>query len=411
MNFLHCGINGLRRQLSQFSFRFFNITFRIFVLKMSKTEEILNPKQKAPPPVTVIDLGSYRTKAGIAGADIPRYFIEPIYGIHKIFDIHGHSEEEYIGSEARQKADSQTVFNLFEEGTITDKDYIYKLLNYIITDQMEINQEKKPIIITTPLFGPASQRDTIAEIVFNKFLASSIYFAYPPSLALYTTQKITGCVIDCGENYTQVTSIFDQITVPQASIVSRLGGYALNLYFQKKLKERSYHFNGVAGREVSREVKEKFASAKQPPNAPPFVDFTLPDGNIVQIGEERFTCSDLLFDPSLNGVDSEGLHEMVFESIMRCDIEIRPILFQNIVVCGGTFTMPGLIERFKDELIKLMESNNVSLPIDVTALPNLANAAWIGGSVFGKLQFFPQLVVHKEEFNELGPAAIKRRFY
>ena len=48
------------------------------------------------------------------------------------------------------------------------------------------------------------------------------------------------------------------------------------------------------------------------------------------------------------GVDG-GIHEMLYQSIMKCDANRREELFGNIVVSGGTSLLPGMIDRLQQE--------------------------------------------------------------
>lgn len=36
-----------------------------------------------------------------------------------------------------------------------------------------------------------------------------------------------------------------------------------------------------------------------------------------------------------------GVHKMVYNSVMMCDAYLRPFLFNNIVIAGGTSMLPG----------------------------------------------------------------------
>lgn len=53
-------------------------------------------------------------------------------------------------------------------------------------------------------------------------------------------------------------------------------------------------------------------------------------------GHEVFLCPEALFQPSLLGRDSFGIHETINDSIMRCDVDIIEELYQNIIVVGET---------------------------------------------------------------------------
>ena len=196
------------------------------------TEKILNPVSKAPPQVIVVDLGSYQSKAGMSGDDIPRHFIPSLFGSLKTFDIKGHNIEFFVGSETKKRADPQSIYNPFKNGLITDSNDIEKLFKHIFTNEVQINPERKSVIVTTPLNAPLSQKDTIAQVLFEKFKISSLYMSTPTSLGLYLSSKFSGVVVDCGESFTQVSSIFDMNVIPQASNISPVAGNQLNTTLQ-----------------------------------------------------------------------------------------------------------------------------------------------------------------------------------
>lgn len=56
-------------------------------------------------------------------------------------------------------------------------------------------------------------------------------------------------------------------------------------------------------------------------------DYELPDGRVITIGAERFRCSEVLFQPNLIGKESMGIHQLLFDSIQKCDIDIRRELY------------------------------------------------------------------------------------
>jgi len=44
----------------------------------------------------------------------------------------------------------------------------------------------------------------------------------------------------------------------------------------------------------------------------------------------------VLFRPDLIGEECEGLHEVLTYSIQKSDLDLRKVLFQNIVLSGGS---------------------------------------------------------------------------
>ena len=69
--------------------------------------------------------------------------------------------------------------------------------------------------------------------------------------------------------------------------------------------------------------------------------YELPDGQVIAIGSERFRCPETLFQQPLIGMDAFGIHRIYFDSIMRCDIDIRRDMYANIVLSGGNTMFPG----------------------------------------------------------------------
>lgn len=54
--------------------------------------------------------------------------------------------------------------------------------------------------------------------------------------------------------------------------------------------------------------------------------------------------------------DAVSLSQLVHDSIMACDVDVRAALLQNIVVVGNTSLLRGLTERLDVELASLMPS-------------------------------------------------------
>merc|ERR1711994_560145 len=76
----------------------------------------------------------------------------------------------------------------------------------------------------------------------------------------------------------------------------------------------------------------------------------LPDGQVITVGAERFRCPEVLFKPSFIGKESDGVHTTTYDSIMKCDVDIRKDLYGNIVLSGGTTMFTGIAERMQKEI-------------------------------------------------------------
>ena len=126
------------------------------------------------------------------------------------------------------------------------------------------------------------------------------------------------------------------------------------------------------------------------------------------MGSERFRCPEVLFQPSFTGMEASGIHDTSFQSIMKCDVDIRNDLYANIVLSGGTTMFPGIGERMTKEITALAPS---TVMIKVVAPPERLFSVWIGGSILSSLSTFQQVWVSMGEYDETGPTIVLRKCF
>jgi len=136
--------------------------------------------------------------------------------------------------------------------------------------------------------------------------------------------------------------------------------------------------------------------------------YELPDGQVITIGNERFRCPEALFQPALLGLESRGIHETTYNSIMKCDVDIRKDLYGNIVLSGGSTMFPGIAERMSKEITALAPS---TMKIKIVAPPERKYSVWIGGSILASLSTFQQMWISKQEYDESGPQIVHRKCF
>lgn len=363
----------------------------------------------------VVDIGANETKAGFAGEDTPHSVFPTLIGKIKSYDpaIDGMGKDFLVGADAKSSTDITGLHCPMKNGIFEGKDDFEKLFKHIFENELHLDAERHPIVLSEPINNPVSARQLYAEILFESFHCPSVYYGTTPQLAMYTSNKTTGVVLDIGESFAQVASIFEWTQIPQSLQRSPLGGASINRFIQNSLKGTSYHFQNQAGFEIARDIKEKhcfiardFRLAEQQEEGK-FVDYSLSPDYSIQIGAERYTCPELLFNPSLQNIQCDNIAQMVYESIMRCDTGLRSELFSNIVVCGGTTLFQGFADRLSIELKKLAPEENINFVFG----PKREYSAWIGGSVLGSMALFHQMVVTLDEYRESGITAIQNRFY
>ena len=84
--------------------------------------------------------------------------------------------------------------------------------------------------------------------------------------------------------------------------------------------------------------------------------YVVPDGNTITVGRGRFRCPEVLFQPSFSGKEASGIYDTTFQSITKCDVDIREDLYGNVVLSGGTTMFAGIGERMTKQLTALAPS-------------------------------------------------------
>ena len=93
-------------------------------------------------------------------------------------------------------------------------------------------------------------------------------------------------------------------------------------------------------------------------------------------------------------MESCGIHETTYNSIMKCDVDIRKDLYANTVLSGGTTMYPGIADRMQKEITALAPS---TMKIKIIAPPERKYSVWIGGSILASLSTFQQVMMERGE--------------
>ncbi|XP_058080102.1 actin-103-like isoform X2 [Magnolia sinica] len=359
----------------------------------------------------VCDNGSGTVKAGFAGDDSPCVIFPSVVGHpQKNHAMIGTDQKEmYIGDEAQARRGVLRLSYPVDRSIVKDWDAMEQLWGHTFEKELTVQIEDHPVLLTEAPLNPKVNREKMVEIMFEAFEIPATYVAIQAVLSLYASGRTTGV--------THVVPIYEGYTLPHAIQRLDVAGKDLTESLTKILAEDGLMFATSAGREIVRDIKERlayvaidyekeWATSRESSVLDSY--YELPDGQIVTVGAGRFRSPEILFDPNRIGIESGGVHEAVFKSIKRCDVDIRSEMYGNVVLSGGTTLLPGLPDRLAKELSSMAPP---SIKVRLVAPPERKYSVWIGGSILASLSTFPQMWIAKEDYMEYGSSIVHMKCF
>ncbi len=281
----------------------------------------------------------------------------------------------------------------------------YRTLLRNVFDALGVDPKGQRVLLTEAPLNPKANREQMTQILFDDFGVDAMYIAIRAVLALYSQQLTTGIVFDTDEGVSHTVPIYEGYALPHAIIRLDLAERNLDVYMQKRLADRGISVDLETAADlvdtlgyVAIDYEEAMLSGGQGPAT----------HRGVTVGIERFAVPETLFQPAFVGMESAGIHETTYNSIMKCDVDIRKDLYANTVIAGRGSMFPGIAERMKKEISALAPP---TMKIRIIATPDRDVIVWKGGDTLASLDAFQQMWITRAEYTESGPSIVHRKCF
>ncbi|KAJ6758999.1 actin [Salix koriyanagi] len=130
--------------------------------------------------------------------------------------------------------------------------------------------------------------------------------------------------------------------------------------------------------------------------------------NEFDLTNERFLVPEMIFHPADLGMNQAGLAECIVRAVNSCHPLLHPLLYQSIILTGGSTLFPRFAERLEMELRPLVPD---VYQVKIATQEDPILGVWRGGSLLASSPDFQAMCVTKAEYEELGSARCRRRFF
>ncbi|OMH82749.1 Actin-like protein 6A, partial [Zancudomyces culisetae] len=299
------------------------------------------------------------------------------------------------------------IRKIFSDGIVTDWEAYESLIDYIYNTKLRVRSEEHPILVSEVAWNSNEAREKLTEIFFEKYNVPGFYLAKDAVLSTFGVGKSTALVIDSGAEFTSVVPVYDGYALKKGVVKQSIGGnfvseqildylkqhydYEVRSVFEVKSKQpveagekpifQLRKFEDVTSsyrkqmqlRTIA-DYKESICQVFEATYDENFAStrgtkaYEFPDGFNMVIGPERFKFPEVMFQPkicynegsedssSIITQDTKSIQQLAQNSIMNCDVDLRPHLLNNITLTGGNTLFPGFVERLNLELSKLFQA-------------------------------------------------------
>lgn len=138
---------------------------------------------------------------------------------------------------------------------------------------------------------------------------------------------------------------------------------------------------------------------------PQYVDGDVEGRARIHLNIERWRVCETWFAPSMAGVDSAGLGEVLQTVLASFPLADRGRLVQNVFLTGSPAQMPGLADRLHATLRPILPPE---MPLRIVRAADPSMDAWRGMAAFAQTEELKRVAMSKADYEEWGGERVRR---
>jgi len=294
-------------------------------------------------------------------------------------------------------------FSLPRDSNPDDWEKVYQIW-LSLYQELKLDPTAQPLIVTIDPSAPATTRNQMLKIAFERLNVPSCLVENSASASAYSYGAPSGLMVDMGFTSLRLVPIYcGSVLQPQVQEIGYLG--ARNMHFELTKLLRQDHKRVFD--KVSLEATEACVNDILLKRGP--MSVTLASGAPIKFdaSAQLARVQQLYLDPKVVYVDRIGdfppLGQVIADVIASCDMDTRSELYSHILLCGGGALTEGLPSALEDQIRKFAPhaANSVSVSCDTGSC---STAAWVGSGILAGLEGFSEKVMVRYQYDEMRSA-------
>eukprot|EP00826_Nyctotherus_ovalis_P037185 TRINITY_DN3377_c0_g4_i4.p1 TRINITY_DN3377_c0_g4~~TRINITY_DN3377_c0_g4_i4.p1 ORF type:complete len:278 (-),score=116.02 TRINITY_DN3377_c0_g4_i4:338-1171(-) len=233
-------------------------------------------------------------------------------------------------------------------------------------------------------FAPNEIKERVAEMAFEDLGFDALYLTMTTNMIRELAMQKNGSelnrhcqlLVESGFSFTHVVPYFGGYPMNYAAKRVDVGGKILTNLLKEIISYREYNMmdetllvNQIkeAACRISLNIDEELEIFKENVHEYCSKEFVLPDyqstkkGSIqkrsseekkdkssaqtLKLSHAMYTVPEVLFSPGDIGIMEAGISEALVQAVSKCPKVMQPLMYENIIIAGGSTAMPGFQER------------------------------------------------------------------